>query len=106
MVSLSVATLRDPDGHLRGWVCVAQDITDRRRAERALRTSERKAIRESRLRVRTGRAGESVDAIAKRTNSTWEGKQVAVANGLADDATLRSGQRIKLAIPQPYTPRD
>ena len=35
-VSLSAAGMRDSDGHPRGFVCVAQDITERLRTEREL----------------------------------------------------------------------
>ncbi|MDH3519905.1 MAG: M48 family metalloprotease [Myxococcales bacterium] len=72
---------------------------------RALRTSERGAIREVRLRVREARAGETPGAIAKRTESTWSAEALAVANAVEVDASFRSGQEIKVALPQAYTPR-
>jgi len=72
---------------------------------RALRQSERNAIRESRLRVRKARAGDTPTAFAKRAGSTWDGDKLAVANAVDAGANLRSGQEVKVAIPQPYTPR-
>ncbi len=75
------------------------------RSFRALRQSERAAIRESRLRVRAARAGETPAAIAKRTGSTWGAEEVAVANAVKVDAAFRGGQQVKLALPQAYTPR-
>jgi predicted Zn-dependent protease len=72
---------------------------------RALRGSERSAIRESRLRVREARSAETPAAIAKRAGSTWSPEQLAVANAVDLGAAFRNGQPVKLAIPQPYTPR-
>lgn len=72
---------------------------------RALRRGERNAIRESRLRVREARAGETSAALAQRTASTWSAEQLAVANGVEFGAAFGSGQPIKVALPQAYTPR-
>jgi len=79
------------------------DVTAR--SFRALRASERRSLKESRLRVRTAHAGEKPAAIVKRTGSTWSPEAFAVANGIEIDTALRGGQLVKVAIPQPYTPR-
>ena len=75
------------------------------RSFRALRQTERASIRESRLRVRAARAGETPDAIAKRTGSTWNAENVAVVNAVELDTRFQSGEEVKLALPQAYTPR-
>lgn len=75
------------------------------RSFRALRLSERRSLRESRLRVRKARTGETPAALAKRAGSSWSAEQVAVANALEVDTRLRAGQLVKVGIPQAYTPR-
>lgn len=40
-VTLSINPLRDPDGALNGILCIASDITEKRRSEQALKESER-----------------------------------------------------------------
>ncbi len=40
-VTLSINALRDPDGELNGFLCIAMDITEKRRSEKALAESER-----------------------------------------------------------------
>ncbi|HTO05918.1 MAG TPA: M48 family metalloprotease [Myxococcota bacterium] len=72
---------------------------------RALSAKERQSIRESRLRVRPARAGETPAAIAKRTSSTWDADRVAVANGVAATDAFQAGWPVKLALPQAYAPR-
>jgi predicted Zn-dependent protease len=72
---------------------------------RALRPAERDAIRESRLRVRAARAGETPAAIVARTGSTWDADHAAVANEVPVGEPFAAGFLVKLALPQPYTPR-
>jgi predicted Zn-dependent protease len=72
---------------------------------RAMRTSERKGLSESRLRVRKALVEETPAELARRTGSDWSAEQVAVANALAAGARLRSGQLMKVGIPQAYTSR-
>jgi PAS domain S-box-containing protein len=40
-VNLSISPLRDTEGILSGFLCIAEDITDKKRSEKALRESER-----------------------------------------------------------------
>jgi len=75
------------------------------RSFRALRSSEMKAIRESRLRVRDARSGETVAMLAKRTASSWSAEQIAIANAVTTDEVLKAGRPMKVAIEQPYTRR-
>ncbi len=79
------------------------DVTAR--SFRALRSSERQSIEESRLRVRTARSGEKSADIVKRTGSTASPEALAVSNGIDVDTVLQEGQLLKVAIPQAYTPR-
>jgi predicted Zn-dependent protease len=72
---------------------------------RALPDSERRSIRESRLRVRPARAGETPAEIAKRAGSSWKPDRVAVANEVEVGDRLDAGWPVKLAVPQAYTPR-
>jgi predicted Zn-dependent protease len=72
---------------------------------RALRRSERDSIRESRLRVRKARTGETPPAIVERTRSSWDSQRLAVANGVKVDEPFRSGEEVKVALSQPYTLR-
>lgn len=75
------------------------------RSFRALRGSERGTIQESRLQTRKAHPGENAASILKRTGSTWSPEAFAVANGIETDTKLKDGQLVKVAIPQPYTPR-
>jgi predicted Zn-dependent protease len=75
------------------------------RSFRALRAKERARIRESRLRVREARGGETPAALAQRTESSWKPEQLAVANAVDPGTAFRAGQPVKVAIPQPYTRR-
>ena len=69
---------------------------------RSLTPDERAGIRQVRLRVREGRGGETLADFVSRTSSDWTAEQVAVFNALAPDATLAAGQRLKVAISEPY----
>lgn len=72
---------------------------------RPLPASERRSIRESRLRVRSAQARETPAGIAKRTGSTWDAAHVAVANEVEVGARFDAGWAVKVALPQAYTPR-
>ncbi len=69
---------------------------------RALRSSQRDPIRESRLRVRAAQAGETPAALAKRTGSSWSAARLAVANGVGEGVALESGRPVKVAVPERY----
>ena len=69
-----------------------------------LSSAQRASIRETRLRLRTARAGESLADFGRRTGSAWGAEETAVANGISGSVTLRDGQLLKVAIPQPYRP--
>jgi predicted Zn-dependent protease len=52
------------------------------------------------VRLRTMRAndGEMLGSLRRRTGSTWNADQIAIANGLARDAVLTAGQLIKVPV--------
>lgn len=74
------------------------------RSFRALRSSERNGIQETRLRIRKAQSGESPAAIVDRTKSTWTAEFLAMANAL-DGTTFESGTAVKVPISQPYKSR-
>jgi hypothetical protein len=47
-------------------------------------------------------AGESIEALAARTNSAWKKEQIAVMNNLVAGDQLKKEQVIKVAIAEPY----
>ncbi|MDP6075670.1 MAG: M48 family metalloprotease [Myxococcota bacterium] len=65
----------------------------------------RAGIQETRLRLRTVRAGESLADFGRRAGNAWDPERTAVLNGIPENAQLREGQLLKVAIPQPYRPR-
>jgi predicted Zn-dependent protease len=73
---------------------------------RPLSSDERAGITEKRVRLITARGGETIDALATRAHSAWQADEVAVASGLALAVKLREGQMIKVAVEEPYEPRN
>ncbi|MBW2267186.1 MAG: M48 family metalloprotease [Deltaproteobacteria bacterium] len=71
----------------------------------ALGAGQRASIRERRLRLYQARAGESLEALSRRSGNRWSPAETAVANGVPADAPLSAGQWVKLAIEQPYRSR-
>jgi predicted Zn-dependent protease len=69
---------------------------------RPLSAAERAGIKEKRVRLVKAQAGESIEALAARTNSAWKKEQIAVMNNLAVGDQLKEGQVIKVAIAEPY----
>lgn len=60
------------------------------------------SLREDRLRTVTASAGESLEEIAERSDSSWEAPRLAVANGVEIDASLAEGFGIKIMREEPY----
>jgi predicted Zn-dependent protease len=69
---------------------------------RPLTASERAGIRETRLRLGTARAGERLSDVLARSGNTWSLEKAAVANGIETTMPLRAGQRVKVAVAEPY----
>jgi predicted Zn-dependent protease len=69
---------------------------------RPLTSDERASIKETRLRIVSARANETLDQLSKRTRNVWDAKTTSVINGINADQPLRKGQLIKIAVLQPY----
>lgn len=73
-----------------------------RESFRGLRPDERAAVRENRLQLTEGKAGETPEAIASRTNTTWSAAMLAVANGLPANAPLDAARTLKVSLSEKY----
>jgi predicted Zn-dependent protease len=73
---------------------------------RALSAKDRARVKGARLRVREAAAGESVAALVARNASAWSAAEVAVANDVAEGATLAAGARLKVAIEERFELRE
>ncbi len=69
---------------------------------RALRASERAAIRETRVRIIAARQGERLAALVARVQGSWSPEMTAVANALSAGESLTRGQLLKVAVAEPY----
>jgi len=74
------------------------------RGLRSLGPEEKKSVQVTRLRSAPARAGESLEAFSARTGNTWKPSDLAVANDLFVDATLKDGQLLKIAVEEAYVP--
>jgi predicted Zn-dependent protease len=74
------------------------------RSFRPLRSDEREAIREMRLRIAAAREGESLVELSKRTDNRWDIQYTAVVNDLFTDHALDPGQLVKIAVNEDYQP--
>jgi predicted Zn-dependent protease len=72
---------------------------------RPLTPAERAGIREKRIRLVKAHAGETLDALVARSNSSWSKEEVAVANNLTVGGQLKEGQLLKIAVSEPYVPK-
>jgi predicted Zn-dependent protease len=59
-------------------------------------------VRETHVRVVSARDGETLKQISERTGNTWNLQELAVVNGLYADATLASGDLVKVAVAERY----
>jgi predicted Zn-dependent protease len=73
---------------------------------RPLSAKEKASIKETRLRVVSAQAGETLEKLSLRTGNEWDVLTTAVINGLDKNKTLQKGQLVKVAVSQPYTMRD
>jgi predicted Zn-dependent protease len=80
----------------------AADFAATARSFHDLSPAERAEITENRLRVVTGRRGETLAAAAARNDNRWSLEQTAVANNLPADAVLSSARPIKVVKAEPY----
>jgi predicted Zn-dependent protease len=70
---------------------------------RPLASAERERVTETRLRLEPARAGERLADVVARAGGAWPAPRVAVANGVAVDATLERGWPVKIAVRQRRT---
>jgi predicted Zn-dependent protease len=71
---------------------------------RPLRPEDRTRIVESRLRIRTARAGETVAEVVSRSGATWPPPLAAIANGVSLDRRMETGWPVKVAVTERYRP--
>src|SRR6266446_5537685 len=69
---------------------------------RPLNKSERRAIRETRLRIARARHGETIGDVVRRAGSAWSAEEAAVANEVAPGDVLAGGRPVKVAMTEPY----
>src|SRR5438876_307124 len=69
---------------------------------RPLTTSERRAIRETRLRIARTRHGETIGDVVRRAGSAWSAEEAAVANEVAPGDVLAGGRPVKVGVTEPY----
>ena len=72
------------------------------RSFRPITPRERASIRETRVRLATARADETLTELTQRTGNTWSVQETAVLNGVFATDRLPAGTQVKIAIPQPY----
>ena len=85
----------------RGWQGAFASVA---RSFRELTPRELGDIREQRLRIVSAKGGETLDRLVSRTKSSWKASEVAVANALPGNVRLSEGQRLKIAVSEPWTP--
>jgi predicted Zn-dependent protease len=71
---------------------------------RPLRHEDQARITESRLRIRSPRAGESIAQVLARGGATWTPAQAAVANGVGTERPLERDWPVKVAVAERYRP--
>lgn len=71
---------------------------------RPLRPEDESRVVESRLRIRSARAGETVAQVVARGGGTWTPEQAAVANGVALDQRLDREWPVKVPVSERYRP--
>jgi len=72
---------------------------------RSLPPEERAAIRETRIRLVKAHAGERLEPLIARSNSSWKEEQTAIANGLVSAEPLNEGQTSMVVVAEPYVPK-
>jgi predicted Zn-dependent protease len=64
---------------------------------RPLTPEERRSITATRLRIATAEAGDSLEAMSRRTGNVWSVSFTELVNNLAAESALTDGQLIKTA---------
>ena len=63
-------------------------------------------ITETRLRIARARAGETLGQLSQRTGNVWDLQTTSVMNGVFTGEALQEGQALKIALEEPYRPRE
>jgi predicted Zn-dependent protease len=71
---------------------------------RTLTPEDRARVRAERLRIRSARQDESLEALLARTESVWNAARTEVINDLAQGAPLAKGARLKVAVAEAWEP--
>ena len=72
---------------------------------RPLEGGERARLTELRVRTTTARFEESIAKLNERTKNEWNVTHTAIVNGIFADDVLKEGQRIKIAVREPFEPQ-
>jgi len=91
-------------GGVRGGPLKTYQTQFRRFAQsfRPLSPEDRASIRELRLRTARAEPGETLIQLSKRTGNEWDPTFTSVVNGIFSHEALDPGQRIKIAVKEPY----
>ena len=81
-----------------------QEIAAAVESLRPLTVEDRSRVRLERLRIRTARAEEPLDALLARSRSTWDAAQTRVINDLAEGTPLAKGARLKVVVAESWRP--
>jgi len=87
-----------------GRLSLAGDAARTARSFRRIGASERDGLRVTRLRVARAEPGETLDELAVRARNQWSRDETAVMNGLGVEAVFAGGERVKVAVPERWTP--
>jgi predicted Zn-dependent protease len=71
---------------------------------RPLSEEDRAKLTELHLRIARARPGEAIVDLSRRTKNEWDPTYTAIVNGIFVDDRLSGGQRIKIAVREPYHP--
>ena len=101
-------------GHTYRLTGVSRDQHDRNetwfistaRGFRPLSRELLESVEETRLRIVEAQPGESLSTLSARTGNAWPIQQTAVMNDLFATDALSAGQLVKVAVAQPYRPRE
>jgi len=91
-----------PDGPFRRYRGLFRNVA---RSFRPLDQAERASVRATRMRVVAARERETLSDLSARSGNAWDINQTAVANAFFVDSVLEPGQLVKVAIEEPYRPK-
>ncbi len=90
-------------GPSNAWKTLGPVLDEASGSFHRLTPEERKEIFEDRVRIASAQEGETLEALAERTESQWDAEVIAVANGLDEAVVLEEGQLVKITKKEHYT---